>query len=436
MAGAGHFEQIGSRLTFVPPFVNERFDGPPFWACTYTALLNGANVGWLGQKPATHAEVAALAGASGDSDTRGGSRSSHMVRALETRYKINVSLERCSQAEAQRRLANGYALVAGVTFGELPTRYRRWSPKFKLGHRVTVIGWSAGRTRILDPLAAEGPNYAGEWITWSDFAKAWWSAEQLWFQEGQFLSAAEKAGAAGTTSSRSAKPAVAVTARILRRFDPARNFRVAANTKVTAFAPGVPRPPFGGCCFPMPAARSSTRSWHSIPPRLSRIQPARSCRSRTARSQGGTSPSRPRASRPTSGSNNRLPRRRARRPRPMPPRSPQRPSTVDARSGTGSRAPPPASSTCRPARRWASRSRYPVSIARPGAVDGRSRSGWSPLPRSWLWRSPPVGFRRSTGASPRRLQARASRVPTLSSRSCLASCRTTSAVATSAGPRV
>ncbi len=250
MAGAGHFEQIGSRLTFVPPFVNERFDGPPFWACTYTALLNGANVGWLGQKPATHAEVAALAGASGDSDTRGGSRSSHMVRALETRYKINVSLERCSQAEAQRRLANGYALVAGVTFGELPTRYRRWSPKFKLGHRVTVIGWSAGRTRILDPLAAEGPNYAGEWITWSDFAKAWWSAEQLWFQEGQFLSAAEKAGAAGTTSSRSAKPAVAVTARILRRFDPARNFRVAANTKVTAFAPGVPPTPVRRLLFP------------------------------------------------------------------------------------------------------------------------------------------------------------------------------------------
>ena len=56
MAEAGRYEQIGDRLTFVPPFVNERFDGPPFWACTFTALLNGANVGWLGQKPATHAE--------------------------------------------------------------------------------------------------------------------------------------------------------------------------------------------------------------------------------------------------------------------------------------------------------------------------------------------------------------------------------------------
>jgi len=93
MAAAGHFEQIGNRRTFVPPFVNERFDGPPFWACTFTALLNGANVGWLGQKPATHAEVAALAGASGDSDTHTGSRSKHMTEALKRRYKVRLRLE-------------------------------------------------------------------------------------------------------------------------------------------------------------------------------------------------------------------------------------------------------------------------------------------------------------------------------------------------------
>jgi hypothetical protein len=237
---AGQFEQIGDRLTFVPPFVNERFDGPPFWACTYTALLNGANVGWLGQKPATHAEVAALAGASGDSDTRGGSRSSHMVKAIKVRYKTSVALERCSDTEAQRRLASGWALVAGVTFGELPTRHRRWSPHFKLGHRVTLVGWSAGRTRLLDPLAAMDSAYAGEWIAWSDFAKAWWSAEQLWFQEGQYLSKAEKPALPTTTGKGGARTDTAVTVRVIRRFDPPRHFRVAAKSTVVAFAPGHP----------------------------------------------------------------------------------------------------------------------------------------------------------------------------------------------------
>ena len=234
MAGAGRYEQIGDRLTFVPPFVNERFDGPPFWSCTFTALLNGANVGWLGQKPATHAEVAALAGASGDSDTRHGSRASHMVRAMKVRYKTNVAIERCSEKEAQRRLANGGALVAGLTYGELPARHRRWSPRFKLGHRVTLIGWSAGRTRLLDPMAAMGPSYAGEWIPWSDFARAWWPAEQLWFQEGQYLGAIKKQAEVAAAAT------AAATARVLRRFDPPRHFRVAANSLVVAFAPGQP----------------------------------------------------------------------------------------------------------------------------------------------------------------------------------------------------
>ena len=52
--------KIGARETYFPPFVNERFDGPPYWACTFTALLNGANVGFLGNKPPTHDEVRKL----------------------------------------------------------------------------------------------------------------------------------------------------------------------------------------------------------------------------------------------------------------------------------------------------------------------------------------------------------------------------------------
>ena len=99
-------DSIGDRLTFVPPFVNERFDGPPFWSCTFTALLNGANVGWLGQKPATHAEVAAAC--------RGVGRFGHARRQPSEPHgpgdegplqDQSVAIERCSEKEAQRRLA-------------------------------------------------------------------------------------------------------------------------------------------------------------------------------------------------------------------------------------------------------------------------------------------------------------------------------------------
>lgn len=245
---AGRWESIGGRQTYIPPFVNERFDGPPYWSCTYTALLNGANVAWLGRKPATHSEVAALAGASGDSDLRSGSRARHMIEAIRVRYRKRVKIDNVDRREAQERLSDGYALVAGVTYGELPTKFRHWSPHFKLGHRVTVFGFSQGRTRLLDPLANKDSSYGGIWIAWKDFLEAWWPEEQLWFKEGAFVgeqAPATKRPVVVTPG----KPPKAVTPgavpaaagpRVLRRFEPARHFRVAAGTTVVAFAPGNP----------------------------------------------------------------------------------------------------------------------------------------------------------------------------------------------------
>jgi hypothetical protein len=186
-----------------------------------------------------------------------------MIEAIRNRYHRNVGLDNVSSAEAQRRLASGWALVAGVTYAELPARYRRWSPRFKLGHRVTVVGFSGGRTRLLDPLANKGAAYGGEWIAWSDFIEAWWSDEQLWFREGAFVEKghgtdhATKPAKPATPPARpsvptdvahgagpAVTPAVAPTAvtatRILRRFQPARHFRVAAGTTVVAFAAGNP----------------------------------------------------------------------------------------------------------------------------------------------------------------------------------------------------
>ncbi len=177
---------VGKRKTYFPPFVNERFDGPPWWACTFTALLNGANVGFLGLKPATHREVRALAVASGDVELAGGSRSSHMIRAMRVRYGKRMAMERLTPQRAQERLASGWALVAAVTYGDLPKHFRRWSPTFKKGHRITLLGWDGKSTTILDPLARKGPEYTGELIPWRDLEPAWWASEQLWFAEGMF----------------------------------------------------------------------------------------------------------------------------------------------------------------------------------------------------------------------------------------------------------
>ena len=97
--------KIGARETYFPPFVNERFDGPPYWACTFTALLNGANVGFLGNREPSHAEVRKLARASGDADLNGGSKSSEMLTAMRVRYrKTNVSRGAPSEARSRATL--------------------------------------------------------------------------------------------------------------------------------------------------------------------------------------------------------------------------------------------------------------------------------------------------------------------------------------------
>jgi hypothetical protein len=73
-----------------------------------------------------------------------------------------------------------------VTYGLLPKHYRRWSPRFTGGHRITLIGWDGKGTWILDPMATKGHGWTGERILWKDLERAWWASEQLWFAEGMF----------------------------------------------------------------------------------------------------------------------------------------------------------------------------------------------------------------------------------------------------------
>ena len=178
--------KIGSRETFFPPFANERFGDPPYWACTFAALLNGANVAFLGNKPPTADQIMKLAVASGDPDLAGGAQSSEMLRAMRVLYGKKMHLEALSSKRAQERLASGWALVAGVTYSRIPMPWRRHARRFMKGHRITLIGWNGKETFILDPMASKGTNWTGEAIPWSVIAKAWWPGEQLWFAEGQF----------------------------------------------------------------------------------------------------------------------------------------------------------------------------------------------------------------------------------------------------------
>jgi hypothetical protein len=217
----GQYLQIGGRRTYFPPYVHERFGDPPYWACTFTSLLNGANVGWLGKWPANSNEVRALAKASGDVDTRGGSRSSHMITAMRVRYGRRMAIESLPPSRVKERLANGWALVGAVTYGNLPELYRRPSPRFKGGHRIVLIGWDDGRTRILDPMQMRDHTYTGQWIRWSDFEPAWWSAEQLWFREGMALT-----------------PPITT---VLATFKPERRWAVKAGTVVAGRSPSDPR---------------------------------------------------------------------------------------------------------------------------------------------------------------------------------------------------
>src|SRR5262245_30079300 len=98
----GQVKLIGDRPTYFPPFVNERF-GSSWWSCTFASLLNGANVAWRGENDATHKEVRALANASGDPLVTDGSRSRHMLHAMNRRYEQKMVLSALPPRRIERR---------------------------------------------------------------------------------------------------------------------------------------------------------------------------------------------------------------------------------------------------------------------------------------------------------------------------------------------
>ncbi len=223
----GHREVIGGRSTYFPPFVDERFstkkDGG-FWACTFASLLNGANVGYLGAKTPTHAEVIRLAVASGDMVLRDGANTELMLTALRNLYGQSLKKEHTSDEEAKDRLSKGRALVAGIIPRNYAQAFRVGITDRTEGHRILLVGMDAARThtRVIDPMvsmAAETRKYSGRWIPWKVVRRAEMIGEEVWFTEGQFV----------------ANKVVPILT-----FKPSRRFGVKAGTRIDGYDGGQP----------------------------------------------------------------------------------------------------------------------------------------------------------------------------------------------------
>jgi hypothetical protein len=209
---AGQYVLIRNRWTYFPHFVNEHLtgnlkdpkgkslSGKPFWSCTFTALMYGVNFGYLGNKPAQASQqhIVQLAIDSGDDDLRGGGTTSLMQKALTVRYQKTVKQEAVGPKTIRERLGSGQMVVAGIRSVDLSDHFRRFVGNTGALHRAAFVGLRTvngqAQTRILDPMAVPSPkNYpkpekwAGEWFPLTDYSKAAFSNQQLWFEPGGFL---------------------------------------------------------------------------------------------------------------------------------------------------------------------------------------------------------------------------------------------------------
>ena len=211
----GQYIPLSGRWTYFPAFENERLvagnlktaadkklAGPPFWSCTFTALMYGINFAFLGDEDKTessHQEIVDLARASKDDDLRGGSTTSLMQKALKNRVKKTVKQEALRPNEIAKRLQQGQMLIAGIRAKDLTPHYRRFLGNAHALHRAAFVGFrmrnGKAQTRILDPMAIPSKKefkghprrYAGEWFPLADYVEAAFSDQQLWFEPGEFL---------------------------------------------------------------------------------------------------------------------------------------------------------------------------------------------------------------------------------------------------------
>jgi hypothetical protein len=220
MLRRGQLIRIKDHWIYFPDFQNERLTGTfkdqqgnllkdesgkplkgaPYWSCTFTALMYGVNYAFLGRKPTeiSQREIIRLALASGDAKLRGGSNTDEMLKALKKVYGKDKDQETLGMRDVERRLREDKMVVAGLFSTKLNDHFRRFIGNSGANHRAAFVGIRVAggvtQTRILDPMAVPSstnyPNpraWAGEWFPLSDFEKACWPNQQVWFKPGEFL---------------------------------------------------------------------------------------------------------------------------------------------------------------------------------------------------------------------------------------------------------
>jgi hypothetical protein len=150
-----------------PVVVSERTTDGHWWACTWCAAVAGARLHSGGKVPGTYREAQLLAGHGGDPNLYDGSTTEHLLRACNARYHFGWKAETLSkEARSEWLQTPGHGAILSVIAAKLPSRLRRWDPRFTGGHRVTIFTNARGHVVYLDPLAPQG--YAGDEVTAAD----------------------------------------------------------------------------------------------------------------------------------------------------------------------------------------------------------------------------------------------------------------------------
>lgn len=191
----GKWIDIGGRLTYHPPFVNQitGFGSPPYHECVPTTGVNLINVAYLGQKPATATEVKALANAADRNRPSDGWHTSDFLTMVRRRYGVQLEQERLSKAQMRSRLKNGWAASVGINLTRYPQQPWDSGTKSISGHRILLLGYdnSNGNVKVMDPMFSQGKGFRGVWRSLDTVyyamepGKSDWRYQQVWIKEAE-----------------------------------------------------------------------------------------------------------------------------------------------------------------------------------------------------------------------------------------------------------
>lgn len=190
----GEWINVGGRLTYHPPFVNERDGFPQPWdQCVTATAVNLINVAFLGQKPATSTEVKALRDSIPDRQPDDGWHTSHMIRMVRARYGLDLEQENIDKPRMIERLSSGWAVSVGINLALYPQQPWDSGAKSMGGHRILLLGYRSdtNEVKVMDPMFTQGKGYRGRFVNlntvWNAMkpGRSDWRPQQVWIREAE-----------------------------------------------------------------------------------------------------------------------------------------------------------------------------------------------------------------------------------------------------------